>query len=167
MHDTWKLLQYFGSNDLFKESKQHYIERQKKCFSHLSEEVLLQFFREHSKDKTTIKLYGHLDFNKLQFKKIQLSIPEILNLKIYSEYAIIDKNNDYIIQLYNWNNMGTWKIAPLIMPNKYCINSNLYRGNGEYILIEGHTRLGVLRELCFNNCKFLNQKHDVWILDDL
>ncbi|WP_185881243.1 hypothetical protein [Cetobacterium sp. 2A] len=157
--------------DLYKnenESFEGYFERIHNILPNWPKEVLEEWLYRHN-DQID-------DYFFLQFDKFKFSLEKWNNKKIINEInsykmehiidplglQILDKPSSFL-QKYIYKN-GTWPSPIIILKNKKSIlvKNNEMLGNPHHLL-EGHLRLGYIRNLYKNN-RELNEEHLVYVV---
>ena len=139
------------------------------------EDVMFQFYFDHSKKEEFIEQYGDLDLKHLRWRFESRTASELKNATIYGWYerwvedvakrfddnptfegAIIHHEKKEIVQ--HWNNGGTWKTAPI-----YIQHSAMERPGPGIHLVEGHTRLGNLKGALNHDLINADSIHRIWL----
>lgn len=136
-------------------------------------EVLRQFYFEHGSKDSFQKQYGLLDLEKILWEKIRIKWKDIISLFVnYSDFCArmkcvedrvnkfkhegwncIDSRENVVVQ---WRNNKTWAISPIV------IDWSLINSCSKYWLVEGHTRVGLLKWLINHGILSPDLEHDIW-----
>ncbi len=158
------------------ESIDEYYLRLKEKFC-ISKCVLQQWLYELYYEKHIINNYGWIDFDKVEFKEVELSIEQLNQVYVINEFrGYVEEGAQY--KAYKqlpchekdkefWKGFGTWRTPPVIL-NVASLNQedipHYADIAGELQLVEGHSRLGYLYAIA--NCKhWLKEHHKVFIIE--
>lgn len=148
MNSTWELI----LTDYEKEDQSSYIERMSSLFPNIPR-FITSFFWNTLKREDFKKLFCELDFSKLKVEERKVSTEELLSIDhLFHEFVEgVSQNPVGKIEVYShidgtiesWRDEGTWKVPVMIFCPKVKGNTPMKAET----LIEGHTRLGILRGL--------------------
>ncbi len=186
-HISYSWLNLFPNKDMNGnlEPFESYYNRKKKCLSHIPEEVLIQWFHPLHNDSISLRNYAWISYEKedIQFNLEEWSNEQIQRLNIISDgidyYESLSSHNSFenlkkIVPFRNddlnyWLKYGTWSVSPIILDcNSFPQKPNGVEIKGNYQLIEGHTRTGILNS--FIKIKMnegfttLKETHKVWVM---
>jgi hypothetical protein len=114
------------------------------------ESVVEQFLFDHGTKNEFLSQYGHVDLETVTWDLRQLTAAEFLNLTVFEhfkdwlesserdfQFRISQRPND---QRLTWERSQTWIVPPVLIDG-----SLLEPGQSRLHLVEGHTRVGILR----------------------
>lgn len=135
-------------------------------------DVLQQFYSDHGRKDDFQLQYGEIDLKKIAWRKQEVTGVEIITCEYYEEFGgwidsvasrldswsekewnCIDVRKPVVAQ---WKNHKTWLTLPIF------INPRLIRGTNGLHLVEGHTRLGVLKGLVKQKILSESSTHFLW-----
>lgn len=133
----------------------NYIERIKRCYRCVDKNFL-HFLYEFNNIPEIIDLFLDENLSKFRWKKEKMAIKDIIQLEsLFPDYLDdISKNPTNSIEVRGsqnskyWETYGTWEEEIIIL------------NNNRMILLEGHTRVGILKGLQNNlSDKYIPQKN--------
>lgn len=176
---SWKELRpfrNFNKIDETDETEIEYCERLRPKYD-FPLEVLSQWIFSLYYDRKTINNYSWIDYQNVEFKKVDFTIEQL------SELHIIEDSQDYVNvkksyqpfdefpcceeDLEHWKKYNTWTVPPVVLDaNSLKQIPSHAEIVGPYQLIEGHTRLGLL--LAMQRTGLLEKKeHSVYLLSQI
>lgn len=145
----------------------------RKLIPNVPKDVFEQFFYDHGRNSQFQLQYGNLDISTIIWKENIISAKELLDLNIYSSFSDwvkeVEKrtlkctSNDFSmidtrIKVSNyWKNNKTWLRSPILL------SGTIMNLNKNYHLVEGHTRISILKGLISNGIISVDSKHRIWI----
>jgi len=153
--------------------------QKKKEFSHIPKSVLQQWLWAHHDKEESIKNYGWLNYENIEFKLCTWSSDKLTDIYVIENYRDYYKNrasyNDFSSfcctdkDLNEWKLNGTWRTPPIIFDIN-SLNGNLPNWcelSPPYQLVEGHSRLGYLHSM-FSIDKLgkgkVAEKHEIFLM---
>jgi hypothetical protein len=154
-------------------SNKIYIEELKKYLTNFPDEVLQDFLSDHGRKYDFQHQYGNIELNKINWEIVEISGETILHCRYYNDFKPwLDGRTDLIINNWqksewecidvrtdvvaHWQKHQTWKRRPIFLDGLFMQCDN------EYYLVEGHTRIGVLRGLIKQRALSIQSKHTIW-----
>jgi hypothetical protein len=176
--DSWKALtpkKNPGGFSELDESIDEYHMRLKERFS-IPFDVLKQWLYCLFYDRNTVTNYGWLNYDKIEFTLIDLSLNELKNVRIinnFKSYVEERTKAEGYCQLTctekdkkHWQQFNTWRIPPIILDvNSLNMSHKPEHADikGDLQLVEGHTRLGYLYAIS-NSKLYLKDYHKVYLM---
>lgn len=147
--------------------------------AHIPKEVLRQWICPLNRDLNSIRNYAWIDYFNSRFELETFSasffidkvspnsygqklVNDLSQLRSYKSFSCVEEDKDY------WKDMGTWKIPPIVL------DVNSFRGHttipdyvdypNDYVLVEGHHRLGHLRAAARIKDPNLQEYHYAYVL---
>lgn len=136
-------------------------------------DILEYFYSHHGRKDVFQRQYADLEINKIIWKKKYLSASEIVSCDCYSMFSewmsnvqarissfktkgwnCIDVRNEIV---KHWEEFLTWELPPIFIEKEM-----LNKSNGLW-LVEGHTRVGVLRGLVEHSIVHNQSTHEIWL----
>ncbi len=143
--------------------------------SPMPKEVLKQFCYDHGHKFEFQEQYSHLKINKLKWKEIEVKASDLINCSMYDEFSeyvneVISRLDNFEKESFNcidirhkvitsWKEELTWLASPVF------INASLLNKSNSLHLVEGHTRLGILKGLIKKKIVNNNSLHKIWFGD--
>jgi len=135
-------------------------------------EVLEEVYSSHGRKDDFQFQYGEIELNDIKWQRISINGLEIIKCEYFQRFgnwiesvearlkAWDEKSWDCIDTRKNivlhWQNEKTWLTSP------FFINSSLIQNTNNLHLVEGHTRLGILKGLITRNIIPADSKHLIW-----
>lgn len=145
----------------------------KRCLPDTPDDVLTQVYADHGRKDDFQSQYGELDITSLRWEKRAFSAAEIAASCYYNHFsnwmdaveqrvaqfsthgwACIDKRPDVVAY---WQAHKTWLRFPVF------IAGHLIGVPTSLRLVEGHTRVGLLRGLIKANVLPTSSPHEIWL----
>jgi len=145
----------------------------KKALPDVPEDIFFQLFYDHGRNSQFQLQYANLLILDIRWIEIELTVDELIDLSIYNnfldwvstvenrtknctinDFSSIDKRIEVVKY---WENNHTWIKSPIL------ILGNLINSYKKYHLVEGHTRIGILKGLFKQGLLNNNQTHKVWL----
>lgn len=129
--------------------------------------VVRQFLFDHGRNSGFMEQYGHLDLASITWRMEQLSAEVVAAASTFSEFDwadTVEANFEYYLVLRtpaeraSWVDRGTWIEPPLLIRG-----SAVHQPAAEWHLVEGHTRLGMLRAHLARALVLPEAVHHVWV----
>jgi hypothetical protein len=136
------------------------------------DDVLEQFCSDHATNNDFQEQYGHVDLLRVHWSLQSLAASELLMTSIYYHFrrwpesvacrlASFDDDgweciDDRSAVVEHWRSRHTWLRPPILL------DGDLLGRPGSRHLVEGHTRLGLLRGLVAHRIVSADSKHEVW-----
>jgi len=136
-------------------------------------EVLEQVCWDHGVNPAFQKQYGHLELTTIKWELRSVVAAELINAGIYPPFTrwvdnVTDRIKDYPIEGWEcidsrqkivayWREHQTWMRLPVFL------HGDLLGSSAALHLVEGHTRLGVLRGLVHHQVIGSDSLHQVWV----
>ncbi len=175
--ESWKDLNPLAIDGNFE--KYYYRIMQESKFSQIPKVVLEQWIWLHYDKIESVKNYGWLNYENIEFELCSWSNEQLSNIYViesYREYyegraSFIDINSFCCIDedLKEWKEKGTWRTPPIILDVK-SIDEQIPEDCdlvSPFQLVEGHSRLGYLHSMNAMN-KFGKQKvaeeHNIYLM---
>jgi hypothetical protein len=137
------------------------------------QEVREQFYVDHGRNELFQAQYAELEISSLRWSKVGLFASEIAKCSYYERFAnwyesvgqratqfntqgwsCIDSRKPVV---EHWKTHKTWQLSPVFLQGD--IAGSLY----SLRLVEGHTRVGLLRGLASSGVIESNSIHEVWL----
>ena len=144
----------------------------KKLLPKTPKDIIEQFYSDHGRNEVFQSQYEKIDLLKVSWSKLSVRADTLSECSYYEGYnsvevcaewakAIVKDGWDYL-DFYpdevvdSWRNSKTWFRIPVF------INGRLINRNNRYHLVEGHSRLGLLKGLLENGIIQNESTHDIW-----
>lgn len=150
-------------------------------FSHIPKNVFHQWLYAHNDKIESIKNYGWINYENIEFKLCKWSLAKLQNIHIIDEYKDYFNNRASFTKIDNfccteddikyWKNFGTWKIPPIILDvNSINHKPHYCELNPPFQLVEGHSRLGYLHSMISisiikDDINLLNE-HEIYLMSE-
>ena len=135
-------------------------------------EVVKQFFYDHGRKCEFQEQYSNLNIKKLNWSIIEIKANDIVKCSCYEDYieyvdeicnrldkfeeeafSCIDIRDEVV---KNWEKKSTWLKKPIFL------DASLINKSNKLHLVEGHTRLGILKGLLSKGLINQDTTHKVW-----
>jgi hypothetical protein len=140
-------------------------------------EVIVQLYSQHGRNLEFQNQYGSIEISKIKWEKISLEAYKIIDCDYYEGFnrwfsvvekraenfeidgwKCIDKRKDIV---ENWEKYQTWIYAPIFFKSKH-LNVSF-----DLKLVEGHTRVALLKGLVNEGVVSKYRKHEIWLGDSI
>lgn len=169
IHESWDKFKPLDGEHLGNSAS--YYGRVSQYFNNVPKDIIHQWIFPHFNEPNSVKNYGWLNFDQIQFKLIS----EPTNF--FTELSIIDDNeemvNNYEVKDFAswhrkyWRDNGTWEVPPIVIDVESFYEDEIPEEselNGSYQLVEGHNRLGTLKLLQRDGRIKVAEHHKVWVV---
>ncbi len=180
IHDSWKTLAP-KDNTVWSNPMEFdgYIKKLPASLSHIPTEVLWQWLCPFNNDDNSIKNYAWINYFNARFGLRSLPVEffidevspnskgkELVSLRSalisYDSFNCIKEDKQF------WREKGTWRIPPVILDvasfKSYTLVPEYVDYPADYVLVEGHQRLGYLRAAARIGDKNFKHIHSAYIL---
>lgn len=139
----------------------------------MPEPVLEQFCSDHGRNGEFQEQYGTLDLLRMTWSFDRKPAHELITATIYPDFAPWVTSVERRVQpshifewqsidvrpeiVAHWRDNRTWMRAPIFIDNR------ILGGSAGLRIVEGHTRLGILKALVQQDILSRLSEHDVWI----
>lgn len=146
------------------------IELLRDCLPSTPESVLVQVFHEHGRNQELHSHFGSMDLSTITWSEQKLPGAQIADCWVKPESLSWVNTAASRVQLFHaqgwhcidyrkiiakhWEINGTWQLAPVLL---------FIAPESALILLEGHTRIGILRGLISNGIIDAVALHDVFV----
>lgn len=169
IHKSWKKFQPNVGENLG--NYKSYYDRISQYLDDVPKEVVHQWIFPHFNETNSIKNYGWLDLDQIEFNLVTKPT------SFFTELNIIDDNeemvNNYAIKDFAvwhrkyWRDNGTWEVPLIVIDVKSFDEGEIPEESefhGCYQLVEGHNRLGTLKLLQRDGSITIAESHNVWVI---
>jgi len=137
------------------------------------DEIIQDFYADHGRKPEFQEQYGKLDLQKITWEKIEVAGQELINAGIYPAFKAgrvdicatwidnYDEDGWNCVSL-NKNISSHWKKHKTWMRKPIFITGGLIGEECHYRLVEGHSRLGILKGLTNKGIISPEQTHEIW-----
>lgn len=132
------------------------------------DDVAEQFLFDHGRKTSFIQMYGHLDLSGITWEVQSVSLADLLAVTSATHLAHVEQvrlDPDHWIGNWRasrrdlgWSTIGTWRRRPVFLVGKL-----LEPPRAGLHLVEGHTRLGILRGLADQGRLNTGSRHEIWL----
>ncbi len=153
--------------------------KSKTNFSHIPETVFKQWLWANHDKTDSIKNYGWLDYENIEFQICNWPIEKFRNIYVienYRNYYNIRASYDDLSSFHctsedlrNWKEYGTWRTPPVILDVESITQKipNWCELGFPYHLVEGHSRCGYLQSMLTIDRlgkEKIAKKHEVYLM---
>ncbi|UYM14589.1 hypothetical protein [Endozoicomonas euniceicola] len=137
------------------------------------EDVLQQLYHEHGRNFDFQSQYKEIDISEITWELQELQAEELLRISYYHEFSpwfegVLKRPESFKTRGWDcidtrqeirefWSQYNTWLTSPIVFDN------SVYSIGLKYHLVEGHTRVALLKGLIQNGVLSKETKHKVWI----
>lgn len=137
------------------------------------EDVLNQFYADHGRNCAFQNQYGHLDINCIEWQLKRVPAEQIISCTVWREFqnwcdSVAERVNGFATKGWNcidvrsdvrlsWECERTWIRPPILLSGAFAPSASGLH------LVEGHTRIGLLRGLIAADVLSGTSEHLVWI----
>lgn len=180
IHNSWKALSPKDNTVWFDSTKfDSYMKKLPASLSHIPTEVLWQWLCPFNDDDNSIKNYAWINYFYARFYLLSLPVEfflekvspnskgkELVDLRSvltsYDSFNCVEYDKQY------WKEKGTWRIPPVILDvasfKNYTQVPEYVDYPADYVLVEGHNRLGYLRAAAHLEDRNFQHIHSAYIL---
>lgn len=135
--------------------------------------VLEQLYVDHGRNSDFQDQYENLNISAIDWQLEEMPAIEIANSSFYQDFSswyqsVMERAAQFTTKSWDcidvresvrahWEKHATWEVSPVLFA------SSVYSIGAKYHLVEGHTRVALLKGLIQNNVVSKNSIHLVWV----
>jgi hypothetical protein len=143
-----------------------------KLFPNTPGDVITQLYSDHGRNEYFQVQYKNIDLQKIKWELKQVKAIELVKCSYYEEYQNWFEGRTHKLDNFNkknwdcidtrqevvkyWRENNTWLRKPIF------INASLIKKDNKFHLVEGHTRVGILKGAVQNGILDIESTHEIW-----
>lgn len=145
----------------------------KRALPDTPDQVARQVYADHGRKSTFQSFYAQLEIDQIAWTQVSLSARELvaaaMNPNFKQWFASVSARSSFFVEKgwrcidvrqevqEHWEGFGTWLVEPVLL------DGQLVRSSSKLHLVEGHTRVGLLKGLTEQSIIEAESMHKVWL----